>query len=160
MDTNGITQLWNSFNGSFDGFSNGDIFNGAMWNIFPKSLSTTILVNPDIYDQVIYEICGRYGDREFKGKNGVIYRCLMAQGQDIQKVAITCYPSTATLSIQGGAHQQWVEDILPEIENKISAEESLPLPCASSTPVHQSSSTSHHTPHSTDTDLPNFDLRV
>ena len=182
-----MSQLWKSINETFNGFSNGDIFNGSLWKIQPKSRSTTIAVNPDIYDQLNQELSGMYGVPERKGKNGMIYRCMMSNGHDddpLQQVAITCYQSTSTLSIQGGAHQKWVEDILPEIENKLSlsaeeslplprasstplhplhpspsqsttAEESLSLPHASSTPVHHQSTTSHHS-----VDLPNFELDI
>ena len=120
-----MSQLWKSINETFNGFSNGDIFNGSLWKIQPKSRSTTIAVNPDIYmyDQLNQELCGMYGVPERKGKNGMIYRCMMSNGHDddlLQQVAITCYQSTSTLSIQGGAHQKWVEDILPEIETGLS----------------------------------------
>ena len=148
-----VTQLWKSFHGSFSGFTNGDVFNGSKWNIQPKTLSTTIAVNPDHYEQLIYELCAKYGTPRTKGKHGSIYRCMMADAEHIlQQVTITCYSSTSTISVQGTPHHEWVEIVLSEIEHKLSSEDSSFI-----SSHHMPSSTSTPTQHSR---IPNFDLEL
>ena len=103
-----------NFNLSFAGFSTEDIFGDSKWRIEPKSLSTTISVNPIHYDSLISELTNLYGEPENKGKqHGRIFRCSELS------VTITCYNSTNTISVQGTLHNTWVELNLQEIDQLI-----------------------------------------
>ena len=146
----------------FDGFSNIEIFDDSMWIIKPKTYSTTIEINPDIFDQLIYELTARYGTPEDKGRYGLIYRCMLPE-HTLQHVTVTCYGSTNVVSIQGSLHRTWVNAVLADIGKKItdedksfvSSQSSHPCP-VTSTPSERQSSSSYDSNDS----LPNFDLNT
>ncbi len=105
---------------SFHGFTNTDIFADSIFIIQPKSLSTTVAVNPEIYDCFIQELDNRYGAPEDKGRHGHIYRAMVANDENImERVTITCYSSTHNLSIQGSLHYIWTSRDLYDIERHI-----------------------------------------
>jgi lysophospholipase L1-like esterase len=151
-----VSHLWQSFHDTFNGFTNVDIFDHSLWKVEPKTLSTTIAVNPDIFDQLTYELCARYGSPEDKGRYGCIYRCVMP-GELSQHVTVTCYASTSTLSVQGSQHQTWVDIVLSEIGDKFTTEtDGAPFSPGPFT----STPTSGHVSCSADKDqdLPKFEL--
>ena len=96
-------------NFSFAGFTTSDIFDDSMWIIQPKSKSTTISVIPIIYDELMKEFSSRYGPPQDKGtQHGHIYRCWISTDEGTkERITITCYLSTHTLSIQGSQHCKW-----------------------------------------------------
>lgn len=113
-------------NFSFPGFSTTDIFDDSPWIIQPKSKSTTIAVNPNMYDCLIREFNSRYGPPEDRGKqHGHIYRCWLStddeEAEVMDRVSITCYISTHTLSIQGRLHYKWTSTQLHEIGEKMNS---------------------------------------
>ena len=104
---------------SFHGFTNADIFADFLFIIQPKSLSTTMAVNPEIYDGFIQELDNRYGAPENKGHHGHIYRAMVANEENImERLTITCYSSTQNLSVQGSLHYIWISRDLYDIEEK------------------------------------------
>lgn len=104
-----------------------------MWKIDTKSKSTTIAVNPDIFDYLNYELCERYGKPQNNKKHGLIYRHVIPD--TLQQVAITCYSSTNTVSVQGAGHSTWVDSVLADIGMKLS-DNDTPI---TSTPVRRNS---------------------
>ena len=155
-----VTHLWQSFHDTFNGFSNIEIFDNSLWKIIPKTYSTTIAVNPDIFDQLMYELSARYSTPEDKGRYGLIYRCVMPE-EPLHHVTVTCYSSTNTVSVQGSLHKTWVETVLTDIGEKITDEDksfvsshSSHLGPVTSTPSARQPSSSNDSNHS----LPNFDL--
>ena len=105
-----MSHLWTSFTGSlgnlnFNGFAHGEIYIHDFWTIKPKMYSTTVAVEQDIYDQLMYELHGRYDAPEDKGHHGLIFRDTMTLPDGNTGLAtITCYSSTCTLSVQGSCH--------------------------------------------------------
>ncbi len=150
--TKGVaTHLWDSFNETFNGFTNKEIYTNSLWKIEPKSQSTTIAINPDIFDELNYQLCSRYGEPQDNAKHGLIYRTILPNS--LQNVIITCYASTCTISVQGMGHSAWVEKVLPELGECISSDSLLSDDdhehdtCITSTPVpKQSQSTSTPVP--------------
>ncbi len=71
MDLNSTTD--NMADISFHGFTIAEIYADSLFIIQPKSMSTTVSVNPDIYDNLIQELDTRYGLPEDKGHHGHIY---------------------------------------------------------------------------------------
>lgn len=123
-----IYNMWDSLhesvrNFSFSGFSNQEIWEESMWKVLPKSNSTTISVQPAIYDKLVCELFNRYGQPEDKGKKGHIYRALVHNELESESalVSITCYQSTTTLNIQGNYHSIWTESVLKEIGQKLNS---------------------------------------
>ena len=142
--------LFTSLNETFNGFTNSAIFD-SMWEILPRISSTTVAINPDIYDQLMYELCTRYGNPDDRGKYGHIYRCLLPDNDNSEQsqVTITCYASTCNISVQGKLHQLWVDHVLSEIKQNITSED-IHLPITSTpSPAHQLSDS-----------LPCFDLNA
>ena len=80
---------------SFHGFSLTDIFGDSVFIIQPQSMSTTVSVNPKLYDSVTDELEQRYGMPEDKGQYGQIYRCWIENAEnETGRVSITCYKTT------------------------------------------------------------------
>ncbi len=154
-----FTKLWTSLSDSilsFNGFNSEEIYVNDLWKICPRMYSTTVVVESDIFDQLMYELHGRYGTPEDKGNHGLIFRTqLSTDDTTTGTVTITCYPSTCTLSIQGTLHSCWVDTVLIEIGVKLrneNAAESDPdqsslcdisatcMPTSTSTPIRTSAS--------------------
>ena len=117
----------------------------------PKLRSTTVAINPEIYDQLIDEFCARYGPADDRGTKGQIFRCHMETGET---VTITCYASTHNMSVQGLLQELWMDNIWPEIKHKLA------------TPSNNNQNASiciqptTSTPQRNFTSLPCFDLNV
>ena len=126
---------------SFHGFSTSDIFADSLFIIQPRSLSTTISVNPNIYDCLTQILNKKYGLPEDKGKHGHIYRCFINDDDVMQRVSITCYSSTHTLSVQGKLHYIWSSTHLHQIEDEIRALDTNTSDHPSATCLHQATST-------------------
>ena len=117
-----MTSSSEMVNFSFAGFTTSDIFDDSMWIIQPKSKSTTISVNPAIYDELMKEFNSRYGPPQDKGiQHGHIYRCWISTEEDTkERITITCYLSTHTLSIQGSQHYKWTStELVQDIGEKL-----------------------------------------
>ena len=54
------THLRKSCNGSFNGFTDQEIYSN-LWEIEHHSLSTTVRVKPEIFDHLTNELLSRYG---------------------------------------------------------------------------------------------------
>ena len=106
------THLWKSFNGSFNGFTDQEIYSN-LWEIEHHSLSTTVRVKPEIFDHLTNELLSRYGPPQNHRRNGQIFRTVMPD--ILKQVTITCYPTTNVLSVQGAPHLAWVDSVLTEI---------------------------------------------
>ncbi len=146
-----VSHLWSSFSESighhlsFNGFHD-EIYVNGLWTIKPKTLSTTVAVEQDIYDQLIYEFHGRYGSPEDKGSHGCIFRDMIEDNDGIQRtVTITCYASTSTLSVQGSLHKAWIDNILSDIGVKLTCENVANISSCSDH-LSFSSDISHHSP--------------
>lgn len=110
MESAGCTHHSTNMNLSFAGFTNREIYCTSIWQIIPKSCSTTISVNPDCIMEVLYHISAMYGSPDDRGVKGLIFRSMDPSA------TVTLWTSTATISVQGTHHAEWVESILPEIE--------------------------------------------
>ncbi|XP_072018367.1 uncharacterized protein [Amphiura filiformis] len=117
-----VNFLLNSLHQTFSGFTNSVIYENAMWKIIPKLKSTTIAINPEVYDQLMYELYARYGSPDDRGTKGHIYRCNMPNDSNFSTITITCYANTHNISVQGHLHEQWVENVLPEIQLSLATE--------------------------------------
>ncbi len=120
-----VSFLLNSLHQTFSGFTNASIYENAMWKIMPKLKSTTVAINPEIYEQLMYELCARYGRPDDRGSKGQIYRCHMPNGDTFSTITITCYESTHNISVQGLLHEHWIDNVLSEIKLKLTTDESL-----------------------------------
>ena len=117
MDSAGSIKPTSAYmNLSFNGFSNGEIFCGSKWQIVPRTYSTTIFLDRDYIHEVLYHIRAMYGPPQDKGKKGLIFRA------SNPTATITVYTSTAVINVQGTNHTDWIESILPEIDQAIDDE--------------------------------------
>ena len=114
-----IDSAWSTLhsiiNFSFSGFTQDEIY-GPKWKILPRKLSTTILVDPEYIEEVLYHIRALYGPPLNKGKCGLIFK------SSDPLATITAYTSTSTISVQGSQHPTWVDSMLPEVNNRIDAD--------------------------------------
>jgi len=147
-------KVWNRLQYSFSMSYNEtqDESDNTKWKIKPKKKSTTISVNPDIFDNITSELKLLYGEPVDKGQFGCIYRCT---DFDDTTVTITCYESTSTISVQGTLHVSWVDSVLHDIGLKLDSR-SPPQISTSSTPA----SDIHTQPNLTLSPLPQFELSM
>ena len=98
-------------------------FGDPVFIIQPQTMSTTVSVNPKLYDSVIDELKQRYGMPEDKGQYGQIYRCWIENAEnETGRVSITCYKTTHNISVQGTLHYVWTSTHLRDIEKTIHSE--------------------------------------
>ena len=145
MDSAGSNQhSTTNMNLSFAGFTNGEIYSSSKWQIIPRTYSTTISVDPECINEVLYHIGALHGPPDNRGTKGLIFRSV------IPKATITVYLTTATISVQGSQHSEWIVSLLPEIDQRMdfpmlsansqpasdsdNVDTSLPIPISSSTP--------------------------
>ncbi len=67
-------SMTSSENLTFAGFSSGQIDYGSKWQIIPRLYSTTISVDPDFINEVLYHMNAMYGPPQDKGSRGLIFR--------------------------------------------------------------------------------------
>lgn len=92
---------------------NGATIYGSKWQVIPRTFSTTISVDQEYIDEVLYHIRAISGPPQDNGSKGLIFR-------DSEPAAtVTVYISTGTINVQGVNHQQWIETVLPKIESRI-----------------------------------------
>ena len=112
------STLHSLMNFSFAGFTNDEIY-GHKWRIKPRKMSTTISVDPEYIDEILYHVGAMYGPPLNKGKCGRIFK------SPDPMATITIYTTTSVISVQGSQHQAWVDSVLPEINARIDSESSL-----------------------------------
>ena len=108
---------------SFAGFTYSEIHSGKKWQVIPRTMSTTISVDKEYIHEVLYHIRAMHGPSSDRGKKGLIFKSL------VPSATITVYLSTATISVQGSQHIEWVDTILPEIQDRIDFDNAPDIEC-------------------------------
>ena len=94
------------------------MYENILWTIMPRLRSTTVAINSEICDQLMDEFCAWYGPSDDRGTTGQFYRCHMKTGATVTN---TCYATTHNISVQELLHDLWIENVLREIQHKITS---------------------------------------